>query len=137
MTEQHECEWGPAGYDEKGNRHDYDVCQICQRVLLPTERYQLLNEYETLKAENKALRDEIASDNDELLGCVIEEQKLKDALAAAQIFAIELKAELETLKKATDEMRECLGFFASVIKSGEPWTETCEKAIADILEGKK
>ncbi|MFC6790555.1 hypothetical protein ACFQE0_13660 [Methylobacterium komagatae] len=25
---------------------------------------------------------------------------------------------------------ECLGFFASVIKSGEPWTETCEEMYA-------
>ena len=24
-------------------------------------------------------------------------------------------------------LRRCLGFFASVIKSGEPWTETCER----------
>ncbi len=26
-----------------------------------------------------------------------------------------------------DKLRRCLGFFASVIKSGESWTDTCEQ----------
>lgn len=25
------------------------------------------------------------------------------------------------------DLKRCLGFFASVIKSGEPWTETCQQ----------
>jgi hypothetical protein len=29
--------------------------------------------------------------------------------------------------KKIRKMRECLHFFASVIKSGEPWTATCER----------
>jgi len=28
-----------------------------------------------------------------------------------------------------------VGFFASVIKSGEPWTEDCETAYADARKG--
>lgn len=30
-------------------------------------------------------------------------------------------------------LRRCLGFFASVIKSGEPWTETCEREYREAL----
>jgi hypothetical protein len=37
---------------------------------------------------------------------------------------------------ATERLMQTIGFFASVIKSGEPWTEACEKAYADISEGK-
>lgn len=32
-----------------------------------------------------------------------------------------------TEQTAADALATCLGFFASVIKSGEPWTETCER----------
>jgi hypothetical protein len=43
----------------------------------------------------------------------------------------EQQAEIECL-------RECIRFFASVIKSGEAWSETCQqKYAAAILEGKK
>lgn len=31
------------------------------------------------------------------------------------------------------KLKECLGFFASVIKSGEPWTATCERMYRDAL----
>ena len=44
--------------------------------------------------------------------------------------------EYETLKKATEALTQTVGFFAAVIKSGEAWTEACEKAYANILEGK-
>jgi hypothetical protein len=32
------------------------------------------------------------------------------------------------------KLERCLGFFASVIKSGEPWTETCEWEFREALE---
>ncbi len=34
----------------------------------------------------------------------------------------------ETHFSREQRLAECLGFFASVIKSGEPWTETCQQA---------
>ena len=37
---------------------------------------------------------------------------------------------------ATDRLIQTIGFFASVIKSGEPWTDACETAYADAREGK-
>lgn len=36
-----------------------------------------------------------------------------------------LIAELRSATAARNEARRTLGFFASVIKSGEPWTDTC------------
>jgi hypothetical protein len=36
-------------------------------------------------------------------------------------------AELEKLKSTQAELRQALAFAQSVIKSGEPWTETCQK----------
>lgn len=46
---------------------------------------------------------------------------------------------LEEVKRLSAEnarLRTCLGFFASVIKCGEPWTDTCEaeyrKAKGDV-----
>lgn len=35
--------------------------------------------------------------------------------------------ELAAVKAREAKLRACLGFFASVIKSGEPWTATCEQ----------
>lgn len=35
------------------------------------------------------------------------------------------------------KLRECLGFFASVIKSGEPWTDTCEAKYREALAGEE
>lgn len=32
-----------------------------------------------------------------------------------------------------DRLARCLGFFASVIKSGEPWTQTCEREYQSAL----
>ncbi len=35
--------------------------------------------------------------------------------------------------RRADRCRATVGFFASVIKSGEPWTEHCEKALREAL----
>ena len=35
--------------------------------------------------------------------------------------------ELAAVKAREAKLRACLGFFASVIRSGEPWTATCEQ----------
>ena len=36
-------------------------------------------------------------------------------------------AEILQLRSKVYRMQTALGFFSSVIKSGEPWTETCER----------
>jgi len=35
--------------------------------------------------------------------------------------------ERNVLLKKIEQLHRCLGFFASVIKSGESWTETCQR----------
>lgn len=35
--------------------------------------------------------------------------------------------------KRIEALRECLGFFASVIKSGEPWTDACQAKYDALL----
>ncbi|KKN33993.1 hypothetical protein LCGC14_0798060 [marine sediment metagenome] len=37
------------------------------------------------------------------------------------------------LLKEVVQQRKALAFAASVIKSGEPWTETCEREIGSLL----
>lgn len=37
---------------------------------------------------------------------------------------------------AAERLIQTIGFFASVIKSGEPWTDACETAYVDAREGK-
>ena len=39
------------------------------------------------------------------------------------------------LQMENARLRTSLGFFMSVIKSGEPWTETCEEMRRKALEG--
>ena len=41
--------------------------------------------------------------------------------------------DLLKLKPENDALRECLGFFASVIKSGEPWTFACQEKYDTLL----
>ncbi len=40
-------------------------------------------------------------------------------------------ATVEQLHDEWAKLRRCLGFFASVIKSGESWTATCEREYRD------
>jgi hypothetical protein len=40
--------------------------------------------------------------------------------------ALEAKGQIEWMDIEKNKLRRCLGFFASVIKSGEPWTDTCQ-----------
>lgn len=112
MSEQHECEWYISG-------NGIPRCMVpsCGKALTIHQAESRLNEYETLTSENKAFRDEIASDNDELLGCVIEEEKLKD--------------ELETLKKATERLSAEGASRATRATEPLAWRDT-----TNILEGK-
>ena len=41
---------------------------------------------------------------------------------------------MNEIRKALDKATETIGFFASVIKSGESWTEQCEEAKVETLE---
>lgn len=43
------------------------------------------------------------------------------------------KREIARLRSQLVAARRTIGFFASVIKGGEPWTETCEKALAEAM----
>lgn len=42
-------------------------------------------------------------------------------------------AEIATLRDEVERLRAALAFARSVIKSGEPWTETCERVIDGAL----
>lgn len=60
-----------------------------------------------------------------------EDRKLTKRLKA-------LLDEDEAAAKAREaKLRACLGFFASVIKSGEPWTATCEERYRAALQEKQ
>ena len=41
----------------------------------------------------------------------------------------ELDADVDKMQTDLAYAREAVGFFASVIKSGEPWTSTCQQAL--------
>jgi hypothetical protein len=49
---------------------------------------------------------------------------------------MEAAAEIETLRAENERLRSCLGFFASVIKSGERWSEMCEDRYRAALQSK-
>lgn len=44
------------------------------------------------------------------------------------------EARVRELEAERDEAVRCLGFFASAIKSGEPWTDTCEAQYRSALQ---
>ena len=46
-------------------------------------------------------------------------------------------AERDQLKAERDRLQGTLVFFASVIKSGEPWTDKCERAYLKAMSGKE
>jgi hypothetical protein len=53
---------------------------------------------------------------------------------ALRLYNLELQSPLvldntlsDKYKEENQRLRRCLGFFASVIKSGETWTETCQR----------
>jgi hypothetical protein len=45
--------------------------------------------------------------------------------------------EVANLRAERLALRQAVAFFASVIKSGEPWTETCERTLRAVLDGPK
>jgi hypothetical protein len=56
---------------------------------------------------------------------------LFDGVGAKQ--ALALVAEVRRLRGENARLREALAFAQSVIKSGEPWTQTCEDVIGGAL----
>lgn len=42
--------------------------------------------------------------------------------------------EIKALREQRDQLRSVLAFAASVIKSGEPWTDQCERVIGGALK---
>jgi hypothetical protein len=57
----------------------------------------------------------------------------EDELRTAMMTFGKLTHEYWKWQKERAKLREALGFAASVIKSGEPWTETCERVIGGAL----
>jgi hypothetical protein len=70
--------------------------------------------------------------NDSLVERIAENEK-------AERMAAVLAERIKDYRAENERLRSCLRFFASVIKSGEPWTITCEKeyraALTDIRVG--
>jgi RNA polymerase-binding transcription factor DksA len=52
-----------------------------------------------------------------------------------QRIAIAAEAEIDTLRARAAELDRLAAFFASCIKSGEPWSETCESMYAALKKG--
>lgn len=52
---------------------------------------------------------------------------------AAECLAQSEKAEREVAERVA-RLQSCVGFLSSVIKSGEPWSETCQKATDEAME---
>lgn len=57
-----------------------------------------------------------------------EDRTTNDRFLRMSVAALALRqqAALESAEQQIFRLHRCLGFFASVIKSGEPWTATCE-----------
>jgi hypothetical protein len=59
---------------------------------------------------------------------------VKLALDCAEICAAGDQERIEELSTALSKARRCLGFFASVIKSGESWTATCQREFDNAMK---
>lgn len=81
---------------------------------------RLQDEVMALRIVNKKSRDEI------------ERLTALKTPASRQLLNI-TKAALENAEAEIERLQGALGFAASVIKSGEPWTETCEREIGGAL----
>ena len=90
------------------------------------------DEITRLREENARLREETdggKADDCKSCGCQYESWK-----ANYQRLTIQNDA----LREENARLRNCIRFFASVIKSGEEWSETCQqKYAAAIQEGEK
>jgi hypothetical protein len=70
--------------------------------------------------------------NDSLVERIAENAKLLERIRFADQ---EFAAECAGLRAENERLRECLGFFASVIKSGEQWSGSCEREYRAALTG--
>lgn len=62
--------------------------------------------------------------------------ELSQMRTAVDVRAVaELADERDRLRAVVDQLQQIVSFFASVIKSGEPWTSTCEDALRAALDG--
>jgi hypothetical protein len=43
--------------------------------------------------------------------------------------------EIEAMLNEHGKLERCVSFFRSVIQSGEPWTDTCQKELDALKEG--
>lgn len=69
------------------------------------------------------------------LGSVKEGNPHRETILEAKHSAeCELLYRLKVAGEATAKAQRCLGFFASVIKSGESWTDTCQREYEAAIE---
>ena len=61
------------------------------------------------------------------------EKEILDMLDAAEAEVKRLSSEGRSARAAMDKASEAIGLLASVIKSGEPWTDTCERVKTEAL----
>jgi hypothetical protein len=66
--------------------------------------------------------------NDSLVERIAENEK-------AERMAAVLAERIKDYRAENERLRECLGFFASVIKSGEQWSGSCEREYRAALTG--
>ena len=46
-----------------------------------------------------------------------------------------MRREIANLRAERVALRQAVAFFASAVKRGEPWTETCERALRRVMDG--
>lgn len=73
----------------------------------------------------------------ECYGCVSADfaRELERELSEYKATNQQLYRETNQLRAQLDDAQQCLAFFASVIKSGEPWTESCQQAYDATKKG--
>jgi len=91
--------------------------------------HQLRADNERLEAENTRLLDAKGRMRVELAHAQTDNTELRHNIEALRTKILRDTAELEQLRAA-------LGFFASVIKSGEPWTQECQRQLDRAVERK-
>ena len=106
--------------DEYNDRLERGGHSVNHGKLAVADRAALLTHTDQLQSELTAARAEV--------------ETMRDRLKTTSAYATKCEGEIATLRATVEKLRGALGFAASVIKSGEPWTPTCEREIGDLLE---
>jgi len=106
----------------KGAQTNARVVQHC--VILQAEK--------TVKMQEKI--DELEAKIAQLDDALFQKEKKLDTVEAARAM---LQMENAELRKDKERLQRCLAFFASVIKSGEQWSDSTQEAIDAAMEAAK